>query len=256
MTVQPGAEPYDAQGSGDLGRVGVLVLHGFTGSPVSMRPWAEHLAAAGLTVRLPRLPGHGTSWQDMTTTRWPDWYGEAERSFDALAAACEAVFVVGLSMGGTLTLRLAEEKAGTVRGVVTVNASLVSPDPRMRALPLLKLVVPSLAGIGNDMKKEGVDEGAYARVPLRALASLLELQRLTLADLGRITCPVLAFRSRVDHVVAPQSGEFLRSRTASGRVEEHVLEDSYHVATLDNDAAAIFAGSLDFVRAGLAAPAA
>ncbi len=255
MPVQPGAEPFSAEGSGALGRAGVLVLHGFTGSPVSMRPWAEHLAAAGLAVRLPRLPGHGTNWQEMATTRWPDWYGEAERGFDALRASCDAVVVVGLSMGGTLTLRLAEERAAEVTGIVTVNPSLVTPDPRMRALPLLKHVVPALAGIGNDIKKPGVVEGAYPKVPLKALASLLDLQRLTLADLGRITCPVLTFRSRTDHVVAAASGELLRARTGAGIVAERVLEDSFHVATLDNDAPAIFDGTLEFVRSRLSTPA-
>lgn len=258
--MQPGAEPFAFDGSGELRRAGVLVLHGFTGSPVSMRPWAEHLAAAGLAVRLPRLPGHGTTWQELAQTRWQDWYAEAERAFEELAARCDDVFVVGLSMGGTLTLRLAEQHAGTgpgtVRGVVTVNASLVTPDPRVRVLPVLKHLLASLPGIGNDTKKPGVDEGAYSRVPLKALAAVLELQRLTVADLGRVTCPVLAYRSQVDHVVAPASGELLRTRTSSGLVEERVLRDSYHVATLDNDAPSIFEGSVRFVRDRLATAAA
>ena len=70
MPLIPGAEPF----SHDGGPVGALVVHGFTGSPKSMRPWAEHLAAAGLSVRLPRLPGHGSTWRDMAVTTWDDWY--------------------------------------------------------------------------------------------------------------------------------------------------------------------------------------
>ena len=103
MGVLPGAEPFAADGS----EVGVVLSHGFTGSPQSLRPWAEHLAAAGLTVRLPRLPGHGTRWQDLNDTRWPDWYGEVERAFDELRDHCRQVFGMGLSMGGTLVIRLA-----------------------------------------------------------------------------------------------------------------------------------------------------
>src|SRR4051812_7925098 len=118
--VLPGAEPFAADG----GEVGVVLSHGFTGSPQSLRPWAEHLAAAGLTVRLPRLPGHGTRWQDLNDTRWPDWYGEVERAFDDLRGRCRQVFGMGLSMGGTLVLRLAEQRPAEVAGLVLVNPSL------------------------------------------------------------------------------------------------------------------------------------
>lgn len=254
--MRPGAEPFSAAGSGALARTGVLVLHGFTGSPVSVRGWAEHLAAAGLAVRLPRLPGHGTRWQEMAATRWQDWYDEAARGLAALTQDCDTVVVAGLSMGGTLALRLAELSPELVSGAVTVNASLLTRDPRLRLLPVLQHVVPSLPGIGNDTALPGVDEGAYDRVPLKALASLLALQRLTLADLGRIVCPVLAGRSRVDHVVTPDSGRLLTERTASGLVTEQVLERSHHVATMDHDAPEVFAATLRFVRERAAARAA
>ena len=102
MPVLPGAEPFSAEG----GSIGVVLSHGFTGSPQGLRPWAQHLAAAGCTVRLPRLPGHGTSWPEMNATRWTDWYAEIERMYDELANRCEHVFAGGLSMGGTLVTRL------------------------------------------------------------------------------------------------------------------------------------------------------
>ena len=110
MPLFPGAEPYSADG----GSTGVLLLHGFTGSPKSMKPWGERMAAEGHTVRVPRLPGHGTRWQDMNLTRWEDWYAEADRAFLELQKSCERVFVFGLSMGGSLTLRLAE-RHGDIR---------------------------------------------------------------------------------------------------------------------------------------------
>lgn len=258
--VLPGAEPFSSSGAadGEFAGAGALVLHGFSGSPQSMRPWAQALADAGLTVRLPLLPGHGTSWQDMAGTRWSAWYGEAERAFDDLAGRCTTVVVCGLSMGGTLTLRLAETKGSAVAGAVTVNASLTTPDWRLRLLPVLTLpvvrsLIPAFPGIGSDIKRSGVTELAYPKVPLRAVASLLELQASTLSDLGRITSPVLAFRSIVDHVVAPVSGQLLRERTGPGIVREQLLTESFHVATLDNDAPTIVAGSLDVVRARVAA---
>ena len=253
MGVLPGAEPFAADG----GEIGVVLSHGLTGSTQSLRPWAEHLAAAGLTVRLPRLPGHGTRWQDLNDTRWPDWYGEVERAFDDLRGSCRQVFGMGLSMGGTLVTRLAEQRPAEVAGLVLVNPSLGSERKDVKyALPLLHRVVLSLAGIGSDIRKPGVTELAYGRTPLRAMHSVSGLWPLVVADLGRLTAPVLLYRSRVDHVVEPLSGRLLRDGAHTSEVTEVILEESYHVATLDHDAPAIFAGSLEFVRAHTSAPAA
>ena len=244
MAVMPGAEPIDLPG----GPVGVVLCHGFTGTTQSMRPWAEHLAAAGLSVAAPRLPGHGTRWQDLNQTRFPDWYAELERAFDGLRERCGSVFAMGLSMGGTLALRLAEERADQLAGLVVVNASLASERTDVKLVPLLSRVVPSFPGIASDIKKPGTTELAYSRVPLAAMASLRSAWPLVRRDLARITCPVLVYRSAVDHVVEPVSGRVLLEGLVGGTVEERVLHDSYHVATLDNDAPAIFEGSLEFVR--------
>lgn len=243
VAVQPGAEPIDLPG----GSIGVLLSHGFTGCTQSMRPWAEHLAAEGFSVIAPRLPGHGTSVVDMNTTTFQDWYGEIERAFDALRARCDTVFAMGLSMGGTLCLRLAELRSDQVAGLVIVNASLATERKDAKLLSLLSKAVPSIKGVGSDIKKAGVTEQAYPRVPLRAAYSLNKAWPVVRADLGKITCPVLAFRSSIDHVVEPISGQALLEGCV--HAEERVLLDSYHVATLDNDAPRIFAESVDFVRA-------
>jgi carboxylesterase len=240
--VQPGAEPFSSDG----GPVGILVCHGFTGSPRTVRPWAEHLAAAGFTVRAPRLPGHGTNWRDLATTRWQDWYSEAERALEDLAASCDQVFVAGLSMGAALALRLAQTQGGSVAGLVLVNPSL-APDTRLFMLaPVLKHVVPSLPGIAGDIKRPGGDEGGYKRVPVRAAATLPALWKLTAGHLSEVSQPVLVFRSTIDHVVGPSSMAVLKAALPS--VEVRPLPDSYHVATLDNDAPTIFEGTVEFVR--------
>ena len=243
MPLLPDAEPWHHEG----GDVGVVVCHGFTGTPGSMRPWAHALADAGFSIELPRLPGHGTRWQDLNATRWPDWYGELERSFDTLANRCRLVFAAGLSMGGTLTIRLAEERGADLAGLVVVNPSLLTTRRGLSMLPVLSRVVPSFKSIGGDIKKPSEHEASYDRTPLRALASLAQLWRLTRADLARITQPVLLYRSRIDHVVEPVNSEVLLAGVASTDVTQHVLEDSYHVATLDNDAPAIFAGSTRWI---------
>lgn len=246
VDVLPGAEPINLPG----GPVGVLLCHGFTGTTQSMRPWAEHLAAAGLTVVAPRLPGHGTRWQDMNATRFADWYAEVEQAWDGLRDRCGTVFVMGLSMGGTLALRLAQERAAQVSGVVVVNASLATQRRDARLLPLAQRFVPSFPGLANDIAKPGATELAYDRIPLKAAYSLSRAWPVVRADLPRITAPVLVYRSRVDHVVESISSTVLvEGLTAAGRtVEERVLERSYHVATLDHDAPTIFEGSLAFVR--------
>jgi carboxylesterase len=251
VPVMPGAEPWsaDAAEGSPLGHVGVAVIHGFTGCPQSMRPWAEALAEAGCAVRLPRLPGHGTTWQELAETRWPDWYAEADRAVRELQERCSHVFAVGLSMGGTLTLRLAEEHGDAIAGIVTVNATLTNEDKRLRLLPLLTRVLKSVPGVAGDIAKPGATELGYDRVPVKAIPSLLELMALTLADLGRVTSPALIVRSAVDHVVPPSSGRALMAGLAGNPdVEELVLPDSLHVATLDHDAPVIFARSLEHIR--------
>jgi carboxylesterase len=232
----------------DGGSVGALVIHGFTGSPVSTRPWARYLADAGLSVIAPRLPGHATRWQDLNGTRWPQWYGEVEGAFEKLRARCQQVFVMGLSMGACLALRLAEEKGSAVAGLVVVNPSLTTLDRRARFSGIISRLLPSVPGIVDDIKKPGVSESGYPRIPTRAFHSLRQLWAVTRADLGKVAVPLLVFRSAVDHVVEPINTELLLAGVASKEVEERILPDSYHVATLDHDAPAIFAGSLDFVR--------
>ncbi|MEZ0093721.1 alpha/beta hydrolase [Streptacidiphilus sp. EB129] len=244
MPLMPGAEPYRHHG----GPVGVLVCHGFTGSPFSMRPWAEAAAAQGLSVSLPLLPGHGTHWRDLNMTRWPDWYATLEREFELLSKECEQVFLFGLSMGGALSLHLAARHGAAVSGLVLVNPLVKMPGQAHRALPVVRHLVPSLPGIANDVAKPGVDEGGYTRNPLHAAHSMAQFTKVVQAELPQITQPLLLFRSPQDHVVTPGSGALLLSRISSTDVEERLLERSFHVATLDHDAETIFEGSLDFVR--------
>lgn len=244
MSVLPGAEPF----SRDAGRAGVLLCHGFTGTPASLRPWAEYLADAGLTVSVPRLPGHGTTWQEMNRTRSEDWLAEAQRSFEVLRGKADEIFLMGLSLGGCIALRMAELRGDAVRGVVVINPSL-APDTKLFLLaPVMKLLVPSLKGIGSDIKKPDTKELAYDRVPVKAAATLPRLWRATVAGLDRVSQPVLAYRSTEDHVVGPASMRLLTAALPAGRLTVRDCANSYHVATLDNDAAAIFSGSLEFVR--------
>ena len=247
MPVVAGAEPLEIIKDGAT--TAVLLCHGFTGSPASMKPWAHFLADAGYSVSVPRLPGHGTKWQDANLTRWQDWYDTVERAFEKLAATHEQVFVMGLSMGGTLTIALAERKGSQVAGIVLVNPSVLTERKDAKLLPILSKIVPSFPGISNDIKKPDQDEVAYNKIPLKAAASLSELWTLVRADIAKIDQPVLLLRSAVDHVVEPSNAAFILDGISSTDKREIVLENSYHVATLDNDAQIIFDESLAFVRA-------
>ena len=244
MPVMPGAEPY----AHDAGDVGVLLCHGFTGTPMSLRPWAERLAGEGLTVRLPLLPGHGTAWPDLNLTGWQDWYDAAQRSLDELTARCRTVVVGGLSMGGAIAARLAAERPADVAGLVLVNPAFVSDDVRLRALPVIKHLVPSLPGIASDIARPGVTELAYDRTPLKALHSFVRSWDETIRALAGVTAPLLLLHSRVDHVVPPRSSALLLSRVSSKDVTEVVLENSFHVATLDEDGDLIEKASLEFIN--------
>jgi carboxylesterase len=244
MPVMSGAEAFAHSG----GPTGALLCHGFTGSPQSLRPWAEYLARAGLSVELPRLPGHGTTWQEMARTRWEDWFAEVDRAFDELQSRTDEVFVLGLSLGACLGLRLAELRGAAVRGLVLVNPSLTADSRLFVLAPVLKLLVPSLHGIASDVRREGASDAGYDRVPVKAAATLPGLWRITQQHLGELTQPVLVFHSTTDHVVGPASMKLLIDALPPAQLEIRELANSYHVATIDNDAPAIFAGSLEFVR--------
>jgi carboxylesterase len=241
----PGAEPLTVDHDSP---VGVLVLHGFTGSPKSVKPWAQVLADQGWRVRVPRLPGHGTRWQDMNITTWHDWFAEADRQFRELRDQCDDVFVTGLSMGGSLTLRLAEEHGADVAGVALVNPAVHTERVDRFLLPVIKHLLGSFPGISNDIAKPGQDEGAYSRIPLKAAASMQEMWREIRTDIAKVTQPLVLFRSAVDNVVESSNAEWILANVASSDRTEIVLERSHHVATLDYDAEVIEQGTVDFIQ--------
>ena len=227
-------------------RIGALVAHGFTGSPYSMKPWARHLAEQGYAVEVPLLPGHGTTWQQLNRTRWEDWYGEVGRAFDKLSAENDVVVAAGLSMGGALVLRLAADRPDRVAAVCVVNPWLTTNRKDVLALPVLKFVVGSFPGVANDIKKPGVDEHGYSRTPLKAGHSMLRATRAIVPDLPRITAPILIFHSVDDHVADESTIPHITANVSSRDVVQRTLTESFHVATIDNDAPAIFEGSLEF----------
>ncbi len=228
-------------------RVGVLLIHGITGNPTSMTPWGRYLAEQGYAVEVPLLPGHGTTWEDANKTSFADWYTEVERVFDELRERVDSVVVGGLSMGGSLSMRLAIDRGDQVAGIVVVNPALATRRLDAKALPVLKYLVAGWPAIGNDIKKPGGDELPYPKTPLKALHTCVQQWKPLIADLPRITQPLLMFRSVADHLVDSSSAPIITSRVSSRDLTERLLENSYHVATLDNDAELIFEESAAFI---------
>jgi carboxylesterase len=242
--IMPGCEPYSAK----VGPLGVLVLHGFTGNPFSMLSLATACAEAGYSVELPRLPGHGTSVEDLMTTSWSDWSQTAFTAYDELAGRCDKVAIVGLSMGGGLTALLAENREG-VAGCVFINPWInpLTPELLDGLNQFIEADVEKFDAVGSDIKKESTSEFAYDATPLAGIKSACDALVDVRANLAKITSPSLLLTSRIDHTVNWERGEDIVAM-ASGPVEQIWLEDSYHVATLDNDAPLVESSTVAFLH--------
>jgi carboxylesterase len=232
--VVPGAEPFSFEG----GPAGILLLHGFTGNPSSMRPLGEWLAARGHAVECPRYPGHGTSWRDLGRHRWQEWAAEAGRALDRLAERTDAVVACGLSMGGAMALHLAASRPEAIRSVVVVNGFV--RDRRIVAVPYIWRLIPPQKGVGNDIAKDAQNELPYERIPARGIAELARFLRVVNKELSSVRQPVVVFNSPQDHVVPKGTAKWLMSRLGTSEKELVELPNSYHVATLDHDAEVIF----------------
>ncbi len=235
MALLPGAEPFEH----DEGPVGALLLHGFAGSPADLRPLAAPLADGGSSVLLPRLPGHGTTWQDLAVCRWDDFHAEADRALTALRERCTHVVVVGQGVGAALALRLAELRPADVDGLVLLAPALELRRPS-RAAAILLPWASSPATEGS---------GGYDRVPLRALRSVAhEGWDPVRDDIARVVAPVLLVRADEDRVVPPSSAEWLLEHLPGPDVTDLPLDAAGHHPQLDDDAARVESACVDFVH--------
>jgi carboxylesterase len=248
--VLPGCEPLSHTGTTGCG---VLLVHGFTGNPSSMRGVADAMIAAGHHVEVPRLPGHGTHLDDMLATEWSAWSAEVAQAHAALAARVERTVAVGQSMGGTLALWLALEHPGSIAGLVCIN-----PVTRRRADDELAMIdeliedgISVVPGEGSDIADPDATEISYDGTPLAPLRSFLRDGVDPIADrFGELTVPLRLLTSRQDHVVAPGDSVHL-AEVYGGAVDHTWLERSYHVATRDHDRDLVEASAVEFV-AGVA----
>ncbi len=246
--VRPGCEPFSFAG----GPAGVLMVHGFTGSPASMRPIGEWLASQGVSIEGVRLPGHGTDVEDLRTRRWTEWVDQAARGLDALLERCRTVVAFGQSGGASVVLALVASRPHDVDGIALTNPYVF--DARLVVAPAAKRVLRDWKGVANDIAKSGQEENGYDRTPVQGLAELSEMMRFVRSALPEIHQPIVVFRSGTDHVIPRSNATKVLRRIGSKRKQLVSCLNSYHMVTLDHDAPLVqervlaFANELDAER--------
>jgi carboxylesterase len=241
-------QDFQALGDKKNGHIGIVLVHGFTGSPAAMRPWAEFLNARGYSVRVPLLPGHGTKPADLNQVEWPEWPAKVKAEIVELQKNCSQVFVAGLSMGGGTTLYVASELGDKLSGIILVNPMIhvrgVSPGMAFA----LSRVVKFGNSVGGDIKRKGVTEYSYDKLPYRGIHQLLTMLKLTRATLPSIRVPMQLFHSVDDHTLPVSNTEIVMREIGSANKSRIELLNSFHVATLDHDSELIFTNSLTFIE--------
>jgi carboxylesterase len=233
------------------GPVGCLLIHGFTGSAVEMRPMGDYLAAHGLTVSAPLLPGHGTTPEDLARVTWQDWYGHVERAFDALQGRCEKVFVAGFSLGSELALHVAAQRR--MDGVICLSPALLVRDWRIRLVSLLRYVIKAMPKDPDPQHSDMTDKEAlkgfwsYEVHPVAAAYQLYLLQKVVRSELGHIRTPILIIYATRDMSIHPQSGPTLYKEIGSADKEQLVLHNSGHGIVLDVERETVFLKVCDWI---------
>lgn len=228
--VQPGCEAFAFEG----GPAGIVLVHGFTGSPASMRPMGRWLAEQGLAVAGIRLPGHGTSVEDLRRREWTEWVDEVEAAATVMRSRCRTVVVLGQSMGGALAIHLAATNPGAVDGLVLCSPYVF--DVRLMAVPLGRLVLKQVKGIGNDIARPGQDEKAYDVLPVEGIVTMFRLLQSARVQLQRVKAPALVFEPGADHTIPRSNPRKVYEALGSARKELIACPRSFHVITLDHDA--------------------
>ena len=229
-------DPFDLVGDDE---VGVVLVHGFTGTPYEIRYLGERLAESGFTVCGPRLPGHGTTVADLDQTHWEDWSEAVERAVDGLLLRCRRVAVVGQSLGGLLALHLASQRRDIacvaslaaplwLEGLSAKVAHWTRPDGwlhhRLR-------MVPKIGGSDIRDPRAKAENPCYRAVPMRALGELMTFMKVTDDVLPAIRQPVLVLHATQDHTAPVACAQRIAERTRAVRMR--ILPRSYHLIAVD-----------------------
>ena len=243
-----GGKPFFFEGN----EVGVLLSHGFTGTASCMKPLGEYLnRTEGWTVLGVRLKGHGETPAAMALTTAQDWIDSVEEGLQQLESRCKHVFISGLSMGGTLTLYMAGRYPQRFKAIAPINACVEFQNPDLALLAFDHSAPATVPGVGSDIKKPGIEEIVYADVPVPAIKQIYGLMSVTKDLLPRVTAPALVLTSPDDHIVPAVNGAMILNGIRSPQRQQVLLQESYHVATLDNDADLIHTSVRTFFKQAL-----
>lgn len=248
IPLQP--DPYFLPG----GRVGALLIHGFTGSPPEMRLIGDYLHQQGLTVSAPLLPGHGLTPADMQRSKWEDWARHVQTSLDELKKHCDQVFVGGLSLGSILTLNLALHNPD-IRGIILYSPAMWVRDKSIYLTPLLKYIIKTHPkSADSDLTDpEAVHRlWSYDEKPVASAHELLKLSRFVKHHLSQINTPTLIIHSTGDAVIHPQSAERTLQQLGATDKELITLHNSGHCITVDSEWRVVAEKTTTFIRQHLA----
>lgn len=232
------------------GPTGILLVHGFTGSPTEMRRVGDYLHAAGLTVAGPRLPGHGSVVEDMNQVRWTDWTEHVERAYAELAGRCQRVFVAGLSLGSLLTLNLAAAQPELPGAILYSPATWV----QNRLLPLTPVARHFVKLRAKTGRSDLVDAEAEQQVwcydcqPVPAAAQLYALQQRVRRLLPSLKPPLLVVYSTGDTAIGPSSAQRTYELAGSRDKQLIKIEGSGHVITVDRQWRFVAEQTLNWIK--------
>jgi len=232
------------------GPTGVLLIHGFTGSPPEMRLVGDALHQRGLTVSGPLLPGHGTTVEDMNRHKWTDWTDHVEQALTDLRARCERVFAGGLSMGTLLTLYLAAHHPD-LPGAILYSPATVVADRLIYLTPVFKYVMrqrPKSAD--HDLTDPEAEKRlwSYDEYPTFPAHELLKLQVRVRRLLPQVTCPLLIIHSTLDQAIHPSSARLTYERAGSTDKELVTLHNSGHCLTVDSEWEFVAEKTYEFIQ--------
>ncbi len=240
-----GTEPLFIKGNS----VGFLFIHGFTASPYEGREIAIRLnKGKGWTVSVPLLPGHGTSPQDLVGLTWKDWYGYVRQKYDELKQICNKVFVCGQSMGGSLALYLAAHYP--VDGLITLAGAAFLKDWRLILLPVARHIMTfNHKSRGPDIRNSALknEVPTYSKYPVRSVDQILDLLKHIREELGKVTTPTLLIHSRLDRTIHYSNLQYIYDHIASQQKQMVVLENSYHVISIDVEKETVFQNIYTFM---------
>jgi carboxylesterase len=224
-----------------------LCLHGLTGTPYEVRPLGEALVARGIRARGICMAGHGGSVSDLARSTRQDWIDRAAAELAALRGEHDRVFLVGVSMGGLVSLRLAQSEQ--LAGLVVVGVPLVLAPPIPQLLPLVRLFVSSRPKRGSDIQ----DPAARARhpglsaMPFDSVRELIRLQSEVIPELDQVEAPILVAHGQQDRTARPRDAHRVHDEVGSAEKELFLLARSGHVATVDYDGPALATAVTDFL---------